>query len=112
MENTFIGIDIEQFKEVKNQAEFDELETLMAGFHDSLIKEVHILNPGYVDQESIMYLSTFYNLRLLIQSQWNESPAIEVILGEVYEIHLFDLSEIYSGHGKITYEIDRYLLFS
>lgn len=91
---------MKDYKEIISQCQLDEVASLIAGFHDSMTKELHIANRGYIDKEHGMQMSHRFDLSLLIQSQW-PPYAMEFIYINVKELKVSDPGEYWSGFGKI-----------
>ena len=80
----------------------DDLLASIAGFHDSMAKEIHIMNRGYVDQEHAMSMTHQFDAQILIQSQW--SPfAIELVFLKVLEINISDCTDYWDASGSIEH---------
>jgi hypothetical protein len=69
---------MKSYIEVKTQEDMVKLLNSIMGFHDSMAKEFHLMNRGWVDKDCQMMMSHSFDLQLLIQSQW-EPYAIELI---------------------------------
>lgn len=70
-----------EYVEIKTQEDF---ETLLKNTHyceDALIKEVALINDSYVDDKYQMhsYGASFFNVKILIQTQWKDVPAVELL---------------------------------
>lgn len=87
---------------IENETDIEMLMEKFAGFHDSVIKEIHYLSGDYVDEDG-MHLTFSYDkkIQFLFDSDWSES--IEVVFeaprllqlvppGENYLADLFDAS--------------------
>ncbi len=71
--------DLKLYKEINDQNQLDKLLTYVGSFHDGLIKECHMINDAYVDEELRMHCAFNYHVRLLIQRQYQKPSAIEMI---------------------------------
>lgn len=58
------------------------------GFHDGIIKELHLLNHAYVGPELNMLDTQSATARLLVQRQWKDPSAVELTLYGVTRIHV------------------------
>ena len=67
-----------EYIEILSQKDMDELLNSVKGFHDSMTKEIHIINRGHVNPDHSMTMSHKFDGRLLIQSQWKPF-AIELL---------------------------------
>jgi hypothetical protein len=59
------------YHELKDEAALEALECRMGGFHDALMKEMHVAERAWVDQNASKFLSFRMDLRLVVQSQWH-----------------------------------------
>ncbi|MFW6026528.1 MAG: hypothetical protein ACOCRX_09315 [Candidatus Woesearchaeota archaeon] len=94
---------LDNYSELKSQKEMDEFLNIVGGFHDGLIKELHSLNSAFVDENLSMACSFKYDLRILVQRQWENPSAVELILGNVIKINIEKPSYIGSSSGEISY---------
>ncbi|MGO4185202.1 hypothetical protein AB4Z17_28950 [Paenibacillus sp. TAF43_2] len=93
---------VESYIEIKTQEEMDCFFDSVNGFHDGLIKEFHLINDAYIDKHLSMVCGFKYNMRILIQRQWEKPSAVELLLGDVVEMNLPKLNyEIYNSFGTI-----------
>lgn len=79
----------------------DELLNSVNGFHDSMTKEIHIINRGHVNPDHSMIMSHKFDGRLLIQSQW-EPFAIELLFCNIISFSTYDPGEYWSAIGKVV----------
>ena len=87
------------YRELKSQGDIDTLVQEIAGFHDSLTKELRIINRASVRPDRSMVMGFKFDGQLVIQSQWPPF-AIEFVLCNVLELHVKDPKENWSGGGK------------
>ncbi|WP_027360792.1 hypothetical protein [Desulforegula conservatrix] len=92
---------MKSYTEIKTQEDMEKLLSSIACFHDSMTKEIHIVNRGWVNRDHSMAMSHSFDLQLLIQSQW-EPYAIELVFCNVIELHLSDAGEYWDATGSIT----------
>jgi hypothetical protein len=91
------------YKEIKTQAEMEALLARVAGFHDSMAKECHLINRGWVNSDHSMVMSHRFDARILVQSQW--SPlAIELLFIGVERVEIGDPGEFWGASGSVVYE--------
>jgi hypothetical protein len=64
---------MKDYTEIRSQEEMDALLSRLAGFHDSMAKELHVANRGWIDEGRSMTMTHRFDARLLIQSQWLSS---------------------------------------
>ena len=90
--------------DITSQTDIDSLLKIANGFHDTLLKEFHLINRAYIDKELKMDMNFEYNARLIIQCQ-HEPLQIEFLLINISTITLEKPYEIYSGNiSKEEYE--------
>lgn len=99
-----MGHTLENFKEIKTSHEIEEFLNSVGCFHDAILKEVHILNSGYVDNDLGMSFGGF-DLRVLIQRQYREMSAIELLLSNVSDMNIANSDDIYSSCGEVNTDI-------
>lgn len=79
------------------QVELDALLLRFGNFHDGCIREAHIWTETYVMEDLKMHppghLDT--RIRLLVQRQWRDPSAIELLFEEVTTFHLVPPPENY-----------------
>lgn len=87
MSTNFIELpNLKEFKEVKDVQDLNDFKRL-AQMEDCIIKELHLVNSAYVDQEKSMDLNFEYQVRMLIHSM-SFPYALELLLGEVLGLEL------------------------
>ena len=89
------------YTKVQTQDDMEELLNSIAGFHDSMAKEFHIMNRGCVGNDHGMVMSHAFDVQLLIQSQW-EPYAIELIFCNTSELHINGACEYWGAVGTVT----------
>jgi hypothetical protein len=87
------------YNSVSTQADMDRLLASIAGFHDSLAKEIHLVNRGYVRPDASMVMGHKYDAQVLIQSQW-EPFAIELLFTGVQELSAGTPREYWGASGR------------
>ena len=92
---------------VQSQAELDQLLDHFGGFHDGLIKEVHLLNAGYVRAEDLGMLTAPFTARVLFQRQFRDPAALEVMFEGLHSLRIDHPWEIYSGDSGSAESRDR-----
>lgn len=93
---------LDKYIEIKSDRDLNAFLELVGEFHDSIIKEIHSFNSGYVDSDLAMCFGGF-DLRVLIQRQYKDISAVELLLGNVSEYHIIDSGDIYSASGSIEF---------
>jgi len=91
---------METYTEILAQEDMEKLLSTIAGFHDSMTKEVHLINRGYVQPDHSMSMNHKFDVQCLIQSQW-EPYAMELVFCNVSEMHLTDPGEYWSAWGEV-----------
>ena len=73
-----------------SQADLDQLMRTFGDFHDGCLREAHIWTESFVDTEMRMSVASDLEtrVRLLIQRQWRDPSAIELLFEEVTALHL------------------------
>lgn len=79
----------------------EEFLSVVGNFHDGVLKEIHILNSAFVEENLSMAYNFKYDMRLLVQRQWENPSAVEIILGDVTEVKLQQPDCIWSSSGKV-----------
>jgi hypothetical protein len=73
------------YAEIATQADVEALFERIAGFHDSMVKELYLINRAHVDIDHSMNMNHRFDARLLVQTQW--APfAIEIVLIGIEEL--------------------------
>ena len=88
------------YQRIISQDDMDRLLDSIAGFHDSMAKEIHLANRGYVQRDKSMAMSHRYDAQLLIQSQW-EPFAIELLFAGIEDLHLTSPREYWGATGVV-----------
>lgn len=89
------------YTEVRTQEEMDALLSRLAGFHDSMAKELHLVNRGWIDEDRSMTMTHRFDARLLIQSQW-EVPGVELLFIGISRLEAGDAGEYWGAHGSVV----------
>ncbi|MCS1350867.1 hypothetical protein [Mechercharimyces sp. CAU 1602] len=100
MENFLDVKPLDCFVDVDSQEKLDDFFKLTHNLHDGLIKEMHIINEAYVDSDLSMSADFQYNLRILIQKQWKNPSAIEILLGNVSKLDLVESNYLSNAFGE------------
>jgi hypothetical protein len=91
------------YTEISTQEEMDALLTRLAGFHDSMAKELHIVNRGWIDEDRSMIMNHRFDARVLIQSQWRV-PGLELLFVGVERLETGDPGEYGGALGSILHQ--------
>jgi len=113
-------LEVQLYTEVSTQSDMDQLLGSIAGFHDSMTKEVHLINRGAVLANHSMDMSHRLDAQVLIQSQWPPF-ALELLFTNIKTFELKSAREYWDASGVveerlkpvaeriITMRFDRYL---
>jgi len=89
------------YREITTQEEMDGLLARVAGFHDAMAKEFHIMNRGWVGSDHSMMMGHRLDARLLVQSQW--APfAIELLFIGIEQMEVTDPGEFWDASGSVV----------
>jgi hypothetical protein len=66
-----------------------------------MTKELHLLNNGFVESGGAMQMGHRFDLRLLVQTQW-EPHAVELIFVGVQNLELKDPGEYWAATGRVN----------
>ena len=88
------------YRSVGSQVDMDDLLTSIAGFHDSMAKEIHLVNRGYVAPDKSMAMGHRFDAQVLIQSQW-EPLALELLFIGIAELSMNDPGEYWGASGIV-----------
>lgn len=92
---------MEAFTEVLSQADLQALLASIAGFHDSMTKEAHLVNRAFVNPDHGMDMSHMFDLQLVVQSQW-PPHGIELVFRGVRSLSVTDPGEYWGASGSVT----------
>ena len=94
------GQSMHSYQEVVTQPDMERLLDSIAGFHDSMTKEAHLINRGAVMPDHSMDMSHSFDAQVLIQSQW-EPFALELLFTDVVSFDLKDAGEYRGASGQV-----------
>jgi hypothetical protein len=88
-----------EWKEIKTQNDADALMNLVGEFHDGCIREAHLWTGYWIDNNLSMNCpDNLHNrIRFLIQRQWRNPSAVELLFEEVTRFLLVPASENYDS---------------
>lgn len=89
------------YDEILNQGQVDQFLSRCVGFHDSIIREVRIVNRTHVASNYHMFPIDRYDASLLIQMQLGPG-AVELFFHNVKEIQLGVADENDSAVGRVV----------
>ena len=84
---------------INSQADIERLLTLFGGFHDGCLRGAHVWTEHYVNSDLSMKCTGDLDtrIRLLIQRQFKEPSAIELLFEQVITFHLQTSAENYDS---------------
>jgi hypothetical protein len=88
------------YEEVLTQADMERLLDSIRGFHDSMTKEVHMINRGAVLPDHSMIMNHRLDAQVLMQSQW-EPFALELLFTNIKAFQLGDAGEYWGATGIV-----------
>jgi hypothetical protein len=92
---------MDSYYAVRSQDDMDRLLASIAGFHDSLTKEIHLVNRAFVrGSDKSMVMPARLDAQALIQSQW-EPFAMELLFIGIRELHLSGAAEYWGASGVV-----------
>ena len=88
-----------EWKEIKTQADADALRDVFGDFHDSCIREAHLWTDHWVSSDLSMSCSGDLDtkIRFLIQRQFKNPSAIELLFEEIIRFNLAPSPENYDS---------------
>ena len=73
-------------------------------FHDGVLKEFHAISSSFIDHSLRMTCDLELNMRLLVQRQWGNPSAVELIAGSVSSFSMTGKPDvIYDSTGVVGY---------
>lgn len=93
------------YRSIRSQHDMDDLVASIVGFHDSMTKEIHLMNRGYVASDKSMMMGHRFDAQVLIQSQW-EPMGLELLFIGITDLSMTDPGE-YWGASGIVKVLDR-----
>jgi len=88
------------YREISSTEDLDRMLDRVAGFHDSLAKEFHVVNRGSVLPDLSMAMDHRFDGQFLIQSQ-GPPFALELVFSNITELHVNNPRECFSATGKV-----------
>lgn len=92
------------YQEVSTQEDMERLLDSIAGFHDSMTKEIHLANRGYVMPDHSMAMDHRFDAQVLIQSQW-PPYAIELVFTGIQKLQIDSPREHWGAIGSVERKI-------
>jgi hypothetical protein len=94
---------MKDYSEVTTQDELDALIDSFGDFHDSMTKEIHMVNRGGVLADHTMLMKHQFDAQIIIQSQW-QPYAIELLFCDVLQFSIDDALDYVSTTGSVKQE--------
>jgi len=94
---------MKNYSEVTTQSELDALINSFGDFHDSMAKEIHMINRGGVLADHKMLMNHQFDAQIIIQSQW-QPYAIELLFCDVQQLSIEDALDYVSATGSVKQE--------
>lgn len=91
---------MKDYSEVTTQDELDALIDSFGDFHDSMTKEIHMVNRGGVLADHTMLMKHQFDTQIIIQSQW-QPYAIELLFCDVLQFSIDDALDYVSTTGSV-----------
>jgi hypothetical protein len=92
-----------RYIQVTNQESIDKFLDSIGYFHDSLIKEVHLLDNAFVDEKRSMHVDFKLNGQFLFQTQLFDKD-FELLLIGIKKIAWEEMPEIFEGKIELLQE--------
>lgn len=89
------------YEEVMTGEDMEKLLDSIAGFHDSMMKEVHLIHRGAVLTDHCMEMSQTSDAQVLIQSQWPPF-ALELLFTNVKSFEMKGATDGYWGASGVV----------
>lgn len=89
-----------EYTEIKTHEEMETLLNSFAGFHDSMTKEIRIINRGFVSADHSMMMSHRFDAQIFIQSQM-KSFALELLFCGVITLDISGSEEYCGALGEV-----------
>ena len=70
---------MEDYTEIRSSEELDNFLHQTVSFHDGMVKELQMINRGYVMEDKSMNMDHQFDVKILIQTQW-DPIAFELVL--------------------------------
>ena len=91
---------MENYIEICTAEELEKFIHETVTFHDSMVKEVQMINRGYVMENKSMDMSHQFDARILIQSQW-DPIAFELVCIDIKQLNVIGSRDYMGSHGKV-----------
>jgi hypothetical protein len=93
------------YKQIASQVDIHSLLNWVGDFHDGLIKEIHVVNSGFVDTNLAMTEpGSGVSARILVQCQFRYPFAVELVFLQVLRIDIREMRDIRSASASFSTE--------
>ncbi len=92
---------MEEYTEIKSAEELEVFLHQTVTFHDSILKELQMINRGYVMENKSMNMDHRFDVKILFQTQW-EPIAFKLICENVKHLSATGPEEFMGSSGKFT----------
>jgi hypothetical protein len=92
--------EMKDYKEITTQTDMEALLSMVVGFHDSMAKEIRVINHGFVLPDHSMDMGHRFDCQILIQSQW-EPFALELLACKMLNLDISDAGDYGGAEGKV-----------
>ena len=89
-----------EWQAVTSIAELNEFLSVVGGFHDGILKEVHWRNRDWIDEDLTMRPNSLADARMLVQRQWRSPSAVELMFENVWRMRLDTVGFVFDSEGK------------
>ena len=86
--------------QINDENEMNEIDKEFAGFHDCLLKEVHLINRAFTDSKNQMFMNFKIDAELYFQSQYKRK-GLYILCENVIQYSMKEQDEVYEGHGLV-----------
>lgn len=87
-----------EWKLARSQKDAEPLLSRARGFHDAFVRNAHLDSGTYVNQELQSIEKTHASMWMLLQTQWEDTPAIELLFAEIEDV---EYNSAYDRSGTI-----------
>ncbi len=84
--------------EVRSKEDAELLLSRTRGFHDAVMRIAHLDSGSYVNTRLELLEKAFSSLWILVQTQWDDAPAVELLFAE---LERFEFDRRYERHGTV-----------
>ncbi len=104
-------MSMEEYTEIKSSDELDQFLHEKVTFHDGMLKEMQIINRGYVMENKSMNMDHSFDAKNLFQTQW-DPVAFELVCIGVSHLKATGAEEFMGSSGKFIESPERLIELS